>query len=514
MILARARRVLGDARRRSAFVAPRAGVAAVGPVPLASPRARWLLAVAVLGSGIAFLDGTVVNVALPTIGRELGGGLAEQQWVLDGYLLTLSALLLAGGAAGDRYGRRWVFLVGLVVFTLASLACGLAPTGGALIVARLVQGVGAAALVPGSLALIDAGIRAEDRGRAVGLWAGMSGVTSALGPFIGGWLVDAASWRWVFWINVPLAAAAVTMALRHLPESRDPTSPDQGRFDAAGAALVTLGLAGVIYALIEGPSRGWGALPVAAAVVGVLALVAFPLIEARVAAPLLPTELFRSRQFTGANLTTLAVYAALGGALFLLTLQLQQSMGYSALAAGLATLPTTIIMLLASPQMGALTQRTGPRLPMTIGPLVAGTGLALMARVVPGASYIGAVLPAVVVFGLGLSITVAPLTTTVLAAVAEQHVGVASGANNAISRMAGLLAVAVLPLAAGIHVGPGQALGPGFGRAMLIAAVICAAGGIIALASVRTATTVDSHPLPGINHACQHPCTRTPTRQA
>ncbi|MBV8995182.1 MAG: DHA2 family efflux MFS transporter permease subunit [Pseudonocardiales bacterium] len=481
---------------------------------MGSAQARWLLVAAVLGSGIAFLDGTVVNVALPAIGRDLGGGLAEQQWVLDGYLLTLSALLLAGGAAGDRYGRRRVFTVGLVVFTLASLACGLAPTGGALIVARLVQGVGAAALVPGSLALIDAGIRAEDRGRAVGLWAGMSGVTSALGPFIGGWLVDSASWRWVFWINVPLAAAAVIITLRHVPESRDPTSQDQGRFDAAGAALVTLGLGGVIYALIEGPSRGWTALPVAAAWAGVVLLVAFPLVEARVAAPLLPLRMFRSRQFTGANLTTLTVYAALGGALFLLTLQLQQSMGYSALEAGLATLPITIIMMLASPWMGALAQRTGPRLPMTIGPLVAAAGLALMAMVVPGASYVGAVLPAVAVFGLGLSITVAPLTTAVLAAVAEQHVGVASGVNNAVSRVAGLLAVAVLPLAAGIHAGPGQALGPGFTQAMLIAAVICAAGGIIALASVRTATTVHLHPVPGINHACQHPGTRTPAGQA
>jgi EmrB/QacA subfamily drug resistance transporter len=477
---------------------------------LASPSARWLLAVAVLGSGIAFLDSTVVTVALPAIGKELGGGLAEQQWVLDGYLLTLSALLLAGGAAGDRYGRRRVFTGGLVLFTLASLACGLAPDSGSLIIARLVQGVGAAALVPGSLALIDAGIRGEDRGRAVGLWAGMAGVTSALGPFIGGWLVDAASWRWVFWINVPLAGAAVVMAVRHLPESRDPTSREQGRFDAVGAALVTLGLAGVIYALIEGPSRGWRPLTVIAAILGVVALVAFPLVESRAAAPLLPPGLFGSRQFTGANLTTLAVYAAMGGALFLLTLQLQQSLGYSALAAGLATLPMTVIMLLASPRMGALTQRTGPRWLMTVGPLVAGAGLALMARIVPGQGYIGAVLPAVVVFGIGLAITVAPLTTTVLASVSEQRVGVASGANNAISRMAGLLAVAVLPFAAGIDANPGQALGPGFSRAMFITAAVCALGGIVALATVRNAVAVHRHTVPGIFQACQHPCTRVP----
>ncbi|WP_395103805.1 MFS transporter [Actinomadura sp. SCN-SB] len=488
----------------------RRGEDAQWPVPLASTSARWLLTVAVLGSGIAFLDSTVVNVALPAIGRDLGGGLREQQWVLDGYLLTLSALLLAGGAAGDRYGRRLVFVAGLVLFTLASLACGLAPNGGALIIARLVQGIGAAALVPGSLALIDAGIRGEDRGRAVGLWAGMSGVTSALGPFVGGWLVDAASWRWVFWINVPLAAAAVLMALRHLPESRDPSAREQGRFDAAGATLVTLGLAGVIYALIEGPGHGWRPFTIAAAVLGLLALVAFPLAESRVSAPLLPPDLFRSRQFTGANLATLAVYAALGGALFLLTLQLQQSLGYSALVAGLATLPITVIMLLASPRMGAMAQHTGPRLPMTVGPLVAAAGLALMARITPGAAYPSVVLPAVVVFGAGLAITVTPLTTTVLASVTERHVGVASGANNAISRMAGLLAVAVLPFAAGIEAGPGEALGPGFSRAMLITAGVCAAGGVIALLSVRNATTVRTHPVPSVNHACQHPCTRVP----
>jgi EmrB/QacA subfamily drug resistance transporter len=464
--------------------------------------------VAVLGSGIAFLDGTAVNVALPTIGRELGGGLTEQQWVLAGYLLTLSSLLLAGGAAGDRYGRRRVFLTGLVVFTLASLCCGLAPSGGALIVARLVQGVGGAALVPGSLALIDANIRSEDRGAAVGLWAGMSGVTTALGPFLGGWLVDAASWRWVFWINVPLAVLALVAAIRHVPESRDPTSRDRGRFDIVGAALVTCGLAGVVYALIEG-SGHWTVVPVIAAAVSAAALVAFPLVEARVAAPLLPTGIFRSWQFTGVNLTTLMVYGALGGALFLLTLQLQQSLGYSALTAGAATLPSTVIMLLASPRMGTLAQRIGPRLPMTIGPVVAACGLVLMSRIVPGTQYLATVLPAVAVFGFGLSITVAPLTTAVLASVTEQHVGLASGVNNAVSRIAGLLAVAVLPLVAGVHAGPAQPLGPGFSRAMLIAAAGCVAGGLIALTCVRASTAVREYSVPGINHACQPPCTRT-----
>jgi EmrB/QacA subfamily drug resistance transporter len=481
-----------------------------GRVPLRSPGARWLIAAAVLGSGIAFLDSTVVNVALPAIGRDLSAGLTDQQWVLDSYLLSLSALLLFGGAAGDRYGRRRVFVGGLVVFTGASLACGFSPTVGWLIGARLVQGVGAAALVPGSLALIDVGISAEDRARAVGIWAGMSGVTSALGPFIGGWLVDAASWRWVFFLNIPLAAVAVRIAARHVPESRDPTA--RGRADIPGAAAVMLGLAGVIYALIEAPSRGWTLVTVTAAAIGVTALVTFALVETHAGAPLLPLELFRSRQFTGANLTTLAVYAALGGALFLLALQLQQSLHYSALAAGLATLPTTVIMLIGSPWAGTFAERTGPRIPMTAGPLIAAAGLALMARITPGASYLEAVLPAVAVFGVGLTITVAPLTAAVLAAVSENHAGAASGVNNAIARLAGLLAVAVLPVAAGIHADVGQSLGHGFVVAMLIAAAVSATGGIVAAVTIHTGVDVTHHVLPGVNHACQDPCTRHAAR--
>jgi EmrB/QacA subfamily drug resistance transporter len=485
-------------------------VVATRRVALASPAARWLIAAAVLGSGIAFLDSTVVNVALPAIGRELGGGLTGQQWVLDGYLLSLSALLLSGGAAGDRYGRRRIFVGGLVIFTAASLACGFSPTVGWLIGARLVQGVGAAALVPGSLALIDVGIRHEGRVRAVGIWAGMSGVTTAVGPFIGGWLVDAASWRWVFFLNVPLAAVALWITSRHVPESRDTTA--RGPADVPGAAAVMLGLAGVIYALIEAPSRGWTPVTVTAAAVGATALVTFALTEAHARAPLLPLELFRSRQFTGANLTTLAVYAALGGALFLLALQLQQSLHYSAMAAGLATLPTTVIMLIGSPWAGAIAERTGPRLPMTIGPLIAAVGLALMTRITPGASYLEAVLPAVVVFGVGLTTTVAPLTAAVLAAVPENQAGTASGVNNAIARLAGLLAIAVLPAAAGIHAGVGQPLGHGFVVAMLIAAAVSATGGIVAVMTIHTGIDVTHHVLPGVNHACQDPSTRHAAR--
>jgi EmrB/QacA subfamily drug resistance transporter len=440
-----------------------------------------LIAATVLGSGIAFLDSTVVNVALPTIRRELGGGLSVQQWVVDGYLLTLSALLLLGGALGDRHGRRRVFVIGLVAFTAGSLACGLAPSGPALVAARAAQGIGGALLVPNSLALIDALVDDAERGRAIGYWAGLSGVSTAIGPFLGGWLVEAVSWRLVFFINLPLAALAIAIALRHVPESRTPRTPD--RPDWPGAVLITAGLAGLVFALIEAPARGAAAPIVLAGVVGAVCLVGFPLVEARQAAPLLPPAIFRSRQFTGANLTTVAVYAALSGAMFLLALQLQESLAYSPLAAGLAMLPTTVIMLVLSPVTGGLADRIGPRLPMTVGPVVAAVGLALMSRINPGAEYLSAVLPAVAIFGLGLSITVAPLTRTVLAAVPEQQVGVASGTNNTLARLAGLLAVAILPSAAGVDTG--GRLGPGFGRAMLITAVLCVAGGAVAAATVR-----------------------------
>jgi EmrB/QacA subfamily drug resistance transporter len=485
-----------------------------GPLPsrmvaTSSPVGRGLIAATALGSGMAFLDGSVVNVALPAIGRELGGGFATLQWVLESYLLTLAALLLLGGALGDRYGRRRTFVVGLALFTAASLGCGLASTGSMLILARLVQGVGGALLIPGSLALIDSSIRPEDRGRAIGTWAGLSGVAAALGPFVGGWLVDSASWRWAFLINLPLAALAVVLTLRYVPESRDTTI--SGRLDVVGAFSVSAGLGGVVFALIEGPARGWSPSIVALGVVGLLALAFFPLIELRTASPLLPMSLFRSVQFTGANLVTLTVYAALGAALFLLSLQLQQTLGYSALAAGLALVPMTIIMLLSG-QVGALAQSTGPRLPMVIGPLVAGVGLALLVRVVPGAGYVTAVLPGVALFGLGLVITVAPLTSAVLAAVPEEHVGSASGANNSIARVAGLLAIAVLPLVTGLDSTGTGPLGPGFAHAMIICSALCGLGGIVAFLTIREGTPVRAHTMPGLTQPCQQPSTREPVR--
>lgn len=470
---------------------------------LSSPAGRWVVIAMALGSGLAFLDGSVVNVALPAMRRDLGGGIAMQQWVLDGYLLTLSALLLLGGALGDRYGRKRIFLIGLVGFTIASLGCGLAPTGGALVAARAVQGVAGALLVPGSLAIIDASIAGDDRGRAVGMWAGLAGVSSAVGPFVGGWLVDAGSWRWVFFINLPLAAAAVSATVRHVPESR---SGSEQRLDLFGAALVTVGLVGVVFPLIEVPAHGWSALTAVSAAVGGLSLVILPFVESRQPAPMVPIEVFRSRQFVGVNLTTLTVYAALSGALFLLALQLQQTLGYSALEAGAALLPVTVIMLLLSPRMGAVAERVGARLPMTVGPLIAGAGLALMSRIDPGVGYASAVLPAVLVFGLGLSLTVAPLTSTVLASVPDSEAGLASGTNNAVARVAGLLAVAILPAAAGIGQRAGS-LRSGFDRSMLIAAVLCAVGGAIAAVTVSTSRRVRLQVQPGVNHGCGHPCT-------
>jgi EmrB/QacA subfamily drug resistance transporter len=470
---------------------------------LSSTAGRWVVVATALGSGMAFLDGSVVNVALPAMRNDLGGGIAMQQWVLDSYLLTLSALLLLGGALGDRYGRKRVFVIGLVAFSVASLGCGLAPTSGALIGARAVQGVAGALLVPGSLALIDASLATEDRGRAVGTWAGLAGVASAVGPFVGGWLVDVSSWRWVFLINLPLAVAAVTATSRFVPESR---RGDDQPLDLAGAALVSVGLAGVVFALIEVPAHGWSALTLASAVVGGAAMLALPIVETRQKSPMVPIDVFRSRQFVGVNLTTLAVYAALGGAFFLLAVQLQQSLGYSALEAGAALLPVTVIMLLLSPRMGAVSERFGARTPMTVGPLVAAGGLALMARIDPGVTYPTVVLSAVLVFGLGLSITVAPLTSTVLASVPDSEAGVASGTNNAVARVAGLLAVAVLPAAAGIGQGADD-LRAGFDRSMLIAAVLCALGGVVSAATIRNSRSVRRQVQPAVNHGCGHPCT-------
>jgi EmrB/QacA subfamily drug resistance transporter len=451
---------------------------------------------------MAFLDATVVNVALPAIREDLGMGTTGLQWTIDAYLVALSALVLLGGSLGDLAGRRRVFVGGLVGFVVASLLCGLAPNTGALIAARALQGAAAAFLVPGSLALISASFVSEDRSRAVGAWSGLAGVASASGPFLGGWLVDAASWRLVFLLNLPLAAAAIWITLRHVPESR---AQDAGRPDLPGAGAISVGIAGVTYALIEGPAHG-GPLTVLAGVAGVLALAAFVAIERRSANPMLPLDLFRSAQFTGANLTTFAVYFGLGGAIFLLVLHLQLSLGYPALQAGASMLPFTVIMLTLSAQVGYLSRRTGPRLPMTVGPLVAATGLLLLGRISPGSSYFDTVLPGVAVFGLGMTITVAPLTSAVLAAVDERHVGVASGVNNAVARLAGLLAVAVLPALTGIDPDNPATLAAEFAGTMRLCAAAAAGGGLIAWVTIRTAVPVKPVPQPALSHPCHEPC--------
>jgi EmrB/QacA subfamily drug resistance transporter len=455
---------------------------------MGTARGRWVVAAAVLGSGVAFLDGTVVNAALPAIADDLHANLGDLQWVLTGYLLTLGSLLVLGGSLGDRYGRRKVFVIGLVAFAGTSLLCGIAPDVGFLIAARCLQGVAAALLVPNSLAMVSASFYPLDRGRAIGAWSGLGGIATALGPFLGGWLIDSVSWRLVFVINLPIAAAAVWIALRHVPESRDEHAG--AHLDLAGSALLAVGLAGLVYALIEGPAHGWPSRAVVLGAIGVAALAAFLFVEARRENPMVPLPIFRSRQFSGANVVTFAVYAALGTVTFLLVVHLQTDLGYSALEAGASLLPITVCMLLFSARAGALAQRIGPRLPMTVGPLIVALGMVLLGRVEPGTTYWATVFPGVLVLGLGLSLTVAPLTATVLGAVDDSHAGIASAINNSVARIAGLLEVAVLPAAAGLTAAQGLDLVDGFSRAMDIAAVLAAIGGVLAFLTIRRAAFV------------------------
>ncbi|WP_326698353.1 MFS transporter [Streptomyces sp. NBC_01754] len=466
-----------------------------GGIRVASATGRWVILATVLGSSMAMLDSTVVNVALPRIGRDLGTDMAALQWTVNAYMLTLAGLILLGGALGDRFGRRRVFVVGIVWFAVASLCCGLAPNAGVLVAARALQGMGGALLTPGSLALIQASFQEDDRARAVGLWSGLGGVGSAIGPFVGGWLVDGPGWRWVFLLNLPLAAICVPVALRHVPESRNPAA--HGRFDVRGAVCAALALALVTYALIEVPAQGASAVVVGAAVAGVVLGGAFVRLERRLADPMVPPSIFSSRQFTAVNVVTFCVYAALGGFFFLSAIQLQVVAGYSALGAGTALLPTTVLMLLFSASAGDLGRRIGPRIPLTVGPLVAATGMLLMLRVGEGASYGADVLPAVVVLGTGMVVLVAPLTASVLAAVDTGRAGLASGINNAAARAAGLLAVAALPLLAGM--GPEAYRDAGefaatFRRAMPLCAGLLVVGSAVAWWAVRAPLTPKPQP--------------------
>ncbi|MBI5090566.1 MAG: MFS transporter [Actinobacteria bacterium] len=476
--------------------------AAPQTVRFGAASGRWVLLGTVLGSGIASLDATVVNIALPRLGDDLDADFAGLQWVLTGYTLALASLILVGGSLGDRFGRRRVFSIGVVWFAAASLVCGIAPSVELLVAARMLQGVGAALLTPGSLAIIQASFHPDERAKAIGAWSGLGGVTTAIGPFVGGYLVDVASWRWIFLLNLPLAVVVLWVTARHVPETRSP--PDGARLDVAGAVLGAAGLAATTWGLVE---RSWPS-----GIAGVALLAAFVVVESRTASPMLPLHIFRSRQFSATNVTTFFVYAGLAMVFFMLGLVLQLALGYSPIEAGAATFPLTAIMLIFSSKAGALAQRIGPRWPMTVGPLCIAGGLLLMIRIEPGRSYAAAVLPAVLVFAGGLALTVAPLTATVLAAADADHAGIASGVNNAVARVGGLLAVAAVPLVAGFAPGSsvtGATLVDGFHTALWWAAGVVALGGVVAWANVRSsvlATATADDPVPVDQRRSRYHC--------
>ncbi|MFI7494868.1 MFS transporter [Kocuria sp. M4R2S49] len=452
-------------------------------------RAWWVLAATVLGSALTFIDTTVVSIALPAVGADLGAGSTGLTWVVNGYTLSLAALVLLGGSLGDRYGRRRIFLIGVACFAGASALCGLAPDVTVLVAARAVQGIGGALLVPTALAILQSSFVPGDRARAIGAWSGLTGVASAVGPFAGGWLVQTTSWRWVFLINLPLALAVALIARRHVPESRDPAASPQ--LDVPGAALLVTGLG----ALTLGLTAAAGDDPSVPGTAGALAagaglLTAFLLRERRAVSPLLPPALLGERLFVAANVITFVVYAGLGAVFFVLVVALQVGAGFSPVAAGLSLLPVTVLMLLLSPSAGALAHRAGPRLPMTAGPLIAALGVLLLGRAGPGAHYLLEVLLPAAVFGAGLTLLVTPLTATVLGALPTEQAGLASGVNNAVARTAGLLAVAAVPLVGGL--GETGLTDPalvreGFPVVMGLCAGLLAAGGLLSAVVLRPA---------------------------
>ena len=451
-------------------------------IALGTARGRWVLAATALGSGMAFLDGTVVNVALPAMGEDLNADVAGLQWIVNGYMLMLASLVLLSGSIGDRLGRRRTYVVGVIWFAVASVVCAVAPNLEVMIAGRVLQGIGGALLTPGSLAILQTSFQHSDRGKAVGTWSGLTSVAAAVGPFVGGTLVDSGYWQLIFLLNVPIALVTVLVTLRHVPESRDESAG--GKLDVNGAILATVGLAGLTYGLISAGDRGFGdPVVLASLAIGVIAFAGFIEVERRSSHPMLPLSIFANRRFTGANLVTVVVYGGLGTATFLLVVYLQTALHYSALWAGASLLPMTLLMFFLSGYAGGLSDRIGPRIPMTVGPLLMAGGFLLMLRIDDGSSYVGAVLPAVVLLGLGLVATVAPLTATVMSSVADHHAGIASGVNNAVARSAQLMAVAAIPVAAGITGNAYRdpvAFHNGFGKALWISAVLAAAGGLIA----------------------------------